>query len=164
MGAAFLLLETKSVVQFALLFWTTWLVNALVFAGVLLGILAAIEVAAHVRVKRSWVVYALLFLTLAIAWVVPIHALLALPFWPRLLVAVAYSFAPIFLANLIFAERFKDTARSTSAFATNLLGAILGGVLEYTSLFTGYQALLILVGVIYALAFLVGRRSFEVRA
>src|SRR5207244_8475925 len=34
MGAAFLLLETKSVVQFALLFGTTWLVNALVFAGV----------------------------------------------------------------------------------------------------------------------------------
>ena len=35
MGAAFLLLETKSVVQFALLFGTTWFVNALVFAGVL---------------------------------------------------------------------------------------------------------------------------------
>ena len=37
MGAAFLLLETKNVVQFALLFGTTWLVNALVFAGVLLA-------------------------------------------------------------------------------------------------------------------------------
>ena len=35
MGAAFLLLETKSVVQFALLFGTTWFVNALVFLGVL---------------------------------------------------------------------------------------------------------------------------------
>ena len=35
MGAAFLLLETNYVVQFALLFGTTWLVNALVFAGVL---------------------------------------------------------------------------------------------------------------------------------
>jgi hypothetical protein len=44
MGAAFLLLETKSVVQFALLFGTTWFVNALVFAGVLLSVLCAIEV------------------------------------------------------------------------------------------------------------------------
>ena len=35
MGAAFLLLETKSVATFALLFGTTWFVNALVFAGVL---------------------------------------------------------------------------------------------------------------------------------
>jgi SAM-dependent methyltransferase len=38
MGAAFLLLETKSVVQFALLFGTTWFVNALVFAGILLSV------------------------------------------------------------------------------------------------------------------------------
>ena len=29
MGAAFLLLETKNIVQFALLFGTTWFVNAL---------------------------------------------------------------------------------------------------------------------------------------
>ena len=42
MGAAFMLLETKSVVQFALLFGTTWFVNALVFAGVLLAVLAAV--------------------------------------------------------------------------------------------------------------------------
>src|SRR5216683_3264543 len=35
MGAAFMLLETKNVTQFALLFGTTWFVNALVFGGVL---------------------------------------------------------------------------------------------------------------------------------
>jgi hypothetical protein len=43
MGAAFLLLETKNVATFALLFGTTWLVNALVFAGVLVVVLAAVE-------------------------------------------------------------------------------------------------------------------------
>ena len=43
MGAAFLLLETKNVATFALLFGTTWLVNALVFAGVLVIVLAAVE-------------------------------------------------------------------------------------------------------------------------
>jgi len=37
MGMAFLLLETRSITTFALLFGTTWLVNALVFAGVLLA-------------------------------------------------------------------------------------------------------------------------------
>lgn len=38
MGAAFLLLETKNVVQFALLFGATWFVNALVFFGILLSL------------------------------------------------------------------------------------------------------------------------------
>ena len=35
MGAAFLLLETKNIVQFALLFGSTWFVNSLVFGAVL---------------------------------------------------------------------------------------------------------------------------------
>ena len=40
MGLAFLLLETKNVVQFALLFGTTWFVNALVFLSILISVLA----------------------------------------------------------------------------------------------------------------------------
>ena len=39
MGAAFLLLETKSVVQFALLFGTMGVVNSLVFAWILVSVL-----------------------------------------------------------------------------------------------------------------------------
>src|SRR5262252_1270920 len=41
MGLAFLLLETKSVVQFSLLFGTTWLNNSLVFLAVLVLVLLA---------------------------------------------------------------------------------------------------------------------------
>ena len=52
MGAAFLLLETKNVVQFALLFGTTWFVNALVFFGILLAVLLAVEVARRLRCPR----------------------------------------------------------------------------------------------------------------
>ena len=54
------------------------------------------------------------------------------------------SFLPVFVANLVFAKRFADTADATSAFAANLLGAIVGGCLEYLSLVVGYQALLLL--------------------
>ena len=57
MGAAFLLLETKSIVQFALLFGTTWFVNALVFAGVLVAVLLAIEVARRVSLPHPAYLY-----------------------------------------------------------------------------------------------------------
>ena len=60
MGAAFLLLETKNVVQFALLFGTTWFVNSLVFAGVLLSVYLAVEVARHVRLPEPRRLYPLL--------------------------------------------------------------------------------------------------------
>ena len=45
-----------------------------------------------------------------------------------------------------------------TAFAANLLGAMVGGTLEYASLITGYRFLLIVVAVLYALAFVPGPR------
>jgi hypothetical protein len=158
MGGAFLLLETKNVVQFALLFGTTWVVNAAVFAGVLLSVLAAIETARRIRLPRPVVLYVGLLATLVLSWLIPQSALLSLPVVPRFLAAVALAFAPIFLANLVFAQRFAKTGASTVAFGANLLGAMVGGALEYLALVTGYRSLLILVAVLYGLAFLTGRR------
>lgn len=157
MGAAFLLLETKSVVQFALLFGTTWFVNALVFAGILLAVLLAIEVAKRTQ-PNPVVLYGVLAVTIAIAFVVPESALLQLAVVPRFLVAVAIAFGPVFCANLVFAERFETVERPTVAFGANLLGAMIGGTLEYASLVTGYRALLIAAAILYGLAFLSGRR------
>jgi hypothetical protein len=161
MGAAFLLLETKSVVQFSLLFGTTWFVNALVFAGVLIVVLAAVLVARRMRAPNAIVLYGLLLISLIVAWLIPPASLLDLDPFPRFLAAVAVAFAPIFLANLVFAERFKGVGASTVAFGANLLGAMVGGLIEYTALITGYRALLIVTGVLYALAFITGRTHFR---
>ena len=163
MGVAFLLLETKSVVQFALLFGTTWFVNALVFAGVLVSVYIAIEVAKRVRLPHPTRLYAALVVALAVAFAVPTSALLTLPSIPRFIVAVVLAFAPIFLANLVFTQRFADVGSSTTAFGANLLGAMVGGLLEYAALLVGYRPLLILTAAAYGLAFLLGR-SHLVRA
>ncbi len=159
MGAAFLLLETKNVVQFALLFGTTWFVNALVFAGVLLVVLLAVAVQRRVKdFRRPALLYLALLGALALAWLIPPHALLGLSVVPRFFAATALAFAPIFLANLVFTQRFKDTESSTSAFGANLLGAMVGGLLEYSALIVGYRSLLVVVAALYGLAFLAGRR------
>jgi hypothetical protein len=158
MGAAFLLLETKNIVQFALLFGATWFVNALVFAGVLVAVYLAVETARWVRLPRPAVLYAALIAALAVAWLVPQESLLGLPLVPRFLAASALAFAPVFLANLVFAQRFSDVETSNTAFAANLLGAMVGGTLEYIALITGYHFLLIVIGVLYGFAFVIGRR------
>ncbi|MEA2579645.1 MAG: hypothetical protein QOE83_537 [Actinomycetota bacterium] len=160
MGIAFLLLETKNVVQFALLFGTTWFVNALVFAGILLAVLAAVSVAQRVTLPPPWVLFVALALALFAAWAVPQESLLSLALIPRFAAAVGLAFAPVFLANLVFAQRFKDVGSATVAFGANLLGAVTGGVLEYGALVVGYRALLIVVAAMYLLAYLTrGGRS-----
>ncbi len=156
MGAGFLLLETKSVVQFALLFGTTWFVNALVFAGILLTVLIAIEVEQRTGVRKRTLLYPLLFGGLLLAGLVPGSWLLSLSTAPRFIAAIALAFFPVFIANLVFASRFRDTADPTTAFGANLLGAMVGGVLEYLSLITGYRGLLVLAALLYALAWVFG--------
>jgi spermidine synthase len=162
MGAAFMLLETKSVVQFALLFGTTWFVNALVFLGVMLSVLGAVLLSQRVTFSRPARLYVVLLASLVTAWLVPPSALLGLATVPRFIAAVTLAFLPIFTANLVFAQRFKSTSASATAFGANLLGAMFGGLLEYASLVIGYRSLLILVALLYGLAFFTGRKELAV--
>jgi len=164
MGAAFLLLETMNVVRFALLFGTTWFVNALVFAGILFTVLVAVLVERQVRIGRRGLLYSLLFVSLGVALLVPSSALLSLPFTTRFIAATALAFTPIFIANLVFARRFRDTKVPTAAFGANLLGAMVGGTLEYLSLVTGHRALLLLCAALYGLAWLFGQRHVRAGA
>lgn len=153
LGVAFLLLETRSLVTFSLLFGTTWIVNALAFFAILVSVLAAIVVTAkrpHLPVRP---LYAALLAALGLAYVLPPSALLIEPAALRYFVGATVAFAPIFLANLVFAHAFRDSEEADLAFASNLLGAMAGGVLEWLALVAGYQALLLLVAAIYVAAY-----------
>ncbi|HSN06203.1 MAG TPA: spermidine synthase, partial [Candidatus Angelobacter sp.] len=160
LGAAFLLLETRAVTWSALLFGTTWVVNAIVFAGVLVVVLLAVEVTRRLPVRPARpFAFAFLAATLLVAWLVPTGWLLSLPLGVRVVAAVAIAFGPVFASNIVFATRFATTADPTSAFAANLLGAMVGGCLEYLALVIGYPGLLGVAGLLYVAAFALGPRA-----
>jgi SAM-dependent methyltransferase len=154
LGAGFMLLETKSITGFALLFGTTWVVNAIVFAGVLIAVLAAVEVTRRFKTPPLKAMYVVLFAGLLLGWLFPDSWLLSMPVPLRAVVAVLIAFLPIFAANVVFAKRFTSTADGTASFGANLLGAMLGGCLEYLALVIGYDGLLIVAALLYAGAFL----------
>ncbi len=60
LGAGFMLLETKSIIQFALLWGSTWVVASLAIASVLSMALVANYVVSRVEVRRPWLVGAAL--------------------------------------------------------------------------------------------------------
>jgi hypothetical protein len=152
LGVAFLLLETKSLATFSLLFGTTWIVNALVFFAVLASVLAAISLNQRVRFRTPIPLYAGLFGTIALAIAIPPASLLIEPIWLRYVVAATLAFAPIFFANMVFSYSFRDTKAADMAFASNLLGAVVGGAIEYVALVSGYGFLLVIVGALYVTA------------
>jgi hypothetical protein len=158
LGSAFLLLETRSLATFGLLFGNTWIVNSMVFFAILLSVLAGIVVSSRIRFTRPALLYLALFGSIVVAWLLPPASLLIDPPALRYGVASIVAFAPIFLANLCFTQSFRDSTTADMAFASNLLGAMVGGALEYLALQTGYQALLPIVAVLYGLAYLFARR------
>ena len=165
LGSAFMLLETRSLVTYALLFGNTWMVNSLVFFAILLSVLLAILVNARFKLVRAWPLYLLLFATLLLNYVLPLHSMLAIAL-PALRYAVAslVTFAPIFVANIVFSRSFRDTESADISFASNLLGLMLGGMFEYIALATGYQSLLLIVIVFYAVALMLWRRMEPIGA
>jgi predicted membrane-bound spermidine synthase len=158
LGAAFLLLETRSLVVFSLLFGTTWIVNALVFFGILASVLVAILVNARFPRVPAWPLYAALFGSLAVNAVLPPASLLFDPPLLRYIVAAALAFVPVICANLVFTRSFRESSRADVAFASNLIGAVVGGVLEWGALIVGYEALLGFVAALYLVAALFASR------
>jgi hypothetical protein len=153
MGMAFMLLETRSLVTFALLFGSTWLVNSLVFFAVLTSVLIAVAISARLSVRPSAWLYAVLLGGLVLAYQLPADALLDVPNpLVRYGLATGVAFLPVAVANLVFAGSFKEASAPDVAFASNLLGIMAGGMLEYTSLLIGYRHLLLLVIAFYLIA------------
>ena len=152
LGAAFMLLETKAVVQLALLFGSTWLVNSLVFFTVLLLILAAnLFVLRRPAGRLAWH-YGPLFVLLALGAAVPFDVFIAGGVAWRYVVPCALALGPMFFAGVIFARSFRDAADPDQAFGSNIAGAVLGGLSEPFSMLLGFHYLLLLAILFYVLS------------
>jgi spermidine synthase len=152
LGAGFMLLETKSIVQFALLWGSTWSSASLAIAAVLVMALASALVASRIDIRRRGIVAAILVGLVAVNYFVPVGRV---PFESRALESLFYGtlvFSPVFCAGLLFSSSFKESSATATDFGANLLGAIVGGVGEYLSLLAGYQFLLLIVAVCYLAA------------
>src|SRR3954468_24870580 len=159
LGAGFMLLETKSIVQFALLWGSTWSSASLAIASVLVMALASALVASRVDIRRRGVVLAVLIALVAVNYAVPIGRV---TFASRALESLFYGalvFSPVFCAGLLFSSSFKMSESTATDFGANLLGAIVGGAGEYLSLVAGYRFLLILVAGCYGAAVASRRRA-----
>ena len=158
LGVAFMVLEVKSLTTFSLLFGSTWFVNSLVFFAILSSVLLAVLVNSRLKIRRISIWYLLLFGVLVLNLVLPPEALLLNNPILRYILASILAFTPVFLANIIFANSFRDSEAADISFASNLIGIMFGGGLEYFSMLFGYHWLLILVIVFYGCAMLLRHR------
>jgi len=152
LGAGFMLLETRSITQFALLWGSTWVVASLAIASVLTMALAANYVVARVEITKPWLVGGALVALLIVNFLIPVGRI---AFDSRTAESLFYAvlmFSPILCAGLLFGSAIKRSTSVARDYGTNLLGAMVGGVGEYLSLVTGFRALLLVIAICYVAA------------
>ncbi len=163
LGAGFMLIETKAVVQMALLFGSTWMVNSIVFCAVMTMALVANLYVLLVRPTSLTPFYAGLALSLVASAVVPLDAFLGLPRGVQIAASCALAFAPVLFAGAVFAISFRQAADADRAFGANVAGAMAGGLSEYSSMLLGFQYVVVVAMGFYALSAFSGRSRSETR-
>jgi hypothetical protein len=146
------LLETQAISRLALYFGTTWEVNGIVISALLAALLAANAVADRVSetIPRFWLMVALIA-GLLVAYGFPFSRIPGQPAAAGTIAAIIFS-VPVFFAGLLFSLEFRKVGSPGSALGTNVLGAVLGGLLENVSLLIGMRSLLLLTVGVYSVA------------
>ena len=149
LGAGFLLVEVYSISKIALLFGSTWIVNVVMISSILIMILLANIVALRFKIERLRWWYMGIFLSLTLSYLVPIQELFLGGYIVRGLLAGAFYSAPLFFAGVIFASSIKKVESVESAFAANMFGSAIGGMMESTSFLFGLKAVILVAILLY---------------
>jgi SAM-dependent methyltransferase len=152
LGSAFLLLETKSITEFSLLFGSTWSVNLFVILGIMIVILLANLLVLRFPSFPRRIFFLGLLASLLLCYGIPVRELLEEDPLVRDFVTMIFTGLPILFASGLFASCFQEETESAVALGWNLLGAVVGGLLEYSSMFLGIKALYLVALCLYTAA------------
>ena len=152
LGAGFMLVETKGITEMGLTFGNTWQVIGIVISGVLVMAYLANGVVESLRIRRPFLPYLLLLGSLVLGVVVAQHGGFAPSLGGKLATAIVLT-CPMFFSGIVFSTLIAGIEDISGAMALNLLGAMCGGLLEYNSMYFGFQFLYWLAIGLYIAAF-----------
>jgi len=163
LGAGFFLLEAQIVSKMALLFGTTWAVNSIVIAGLLLLIVGS-NILVDYRPEIPLIVgYGGIFASILLSYCIPLEAFFFKSLILKSVLATLTLCLPVFFAGIVFIRSFAREGFSGEALGSNLLGALVGGLLESLSYWSGIRSLLVLAAILYLGSWIALRARAPVR-
>lgn len=151
MGAGFILLETQVISRLALFFGTVWQVNGIVISALLIALLVANIVVERRRSISPVLALVGLLAGLLFAYWFPFSAI-RLPAATVGFISVIVFSIPVVFAGILFSSVFRTAESPSAALGANILGAVVGGLLENLSLILGMRALLLVAIAVYCFA------------
>jgi Spermine/spermidine synthase domain len=160
LGAGFMLVETKAITEMGLAFGNTWLVIGIVIGGILFMAFCANYLVMRLDLRSATVPYVLLLSSLVFGMWIARSGGLA-PSFAGQLGTIAVLTSPMLFSGIVFSSRLANERDIAGAMSANLFGAMCGGLLEYNSMYFGFQFLYILAAALYAGAFLSSLQSLR---
>ena len=153
LGAGFMLVETKCITEIAKIYGSTWMVTSIVIATILImAFIANMLVIKKIKLNISQI-YSLLLFSLFLGY---FCSTLGFNFFNQkvlnLILPILLTL-PILFSGLAFSKELSRLNSASQALSANILGAMLGGFLEYNSMYFGLSSLYYLAGFLYFLAF-----------
>ena len=159
LGAGFMLIETKAVTQLGLVFGNTWSVVAIAVSSILVMGFLANQWVLRGGTVRNGVSFALLAATLVVGFVVTRMSMTSATIPAPKLVMPLVLTVPLFFAGLIFSSEVGRRGSIGEALSANLFGAMVGGFIEYNSMYWGFSSLYPLGMALYFAAWLCARHA-----
>ncbi|MAT68995.1 MAG: hypothetical protein CMJ58_05670 [Planctomycetaceae bacterium] len=159
LGAGFTLLESAAIVRLALWFGSTWVVNAVVFTAALGTIFLANLAVMKNRAPSLRAAWLGLFAALAVNYLFPLQALFAYPAAVRTIAAALLAGTPVFFAAVCFSRLFQREESTGYPLGINLIGAMGGAMLEYSSMVLGMRDVWLVLIAVYAGALLASGKA-----
>lgn len=152
LGSGFMLLEVQNISKAAVVLGNTWTVNAIVISGVMIMILLANLIAARFPRLPLVPVYGLLIASCLGLYALDLSTFAFLPYGVKAAVVGMLTSLPMLFSGIVFIRSFAVALRKDAALGANLIGALVGGLLQTVTFATGIKALLLIVAGLYLLA------------
>jgi len=152
LGAAFLLLEVQNISKASVVLGNTWEVNAVIVSGVLAMILMANLLAARFPHMSLGVVYGALVGTCLLLYFIDLSLFAFLPYTTKAVIIGGLTTLPMLFSGIVFIRSFASIPGKDKALGANLIGALMGALLQSVTFIIGIKALLLLVATLYVLA------------
>ncbi len=152
LGAGFMLVETKTITEFGLLFGNTWqVVGTAIIGALLMGYLANLMVM-RVHFRTTLFFYLSLIGTLILGYIIAVNGEYLNNVTIEKPLKLLLLTLPFIFSGAIFSTLLKDVKELPDAMAYNLIGSIVGGFLEYNAMQFGFSSLYLIALILYSCA------------
>ena len=159
LGVGFMLMETKGITELAKIYGSTWVVVSVVITAILsMAYLANLMIIKNIKISVNKI-YFFLILSLFLTYLISYINFYNYPtIYLKFLIPFILTF-PVFFSGLAFSKELVSYGSTANALSCNILGAIVGGLLEYNSMFFGFKFLYILAIIFYFLAYVTSNKK-----